>query len=68
MTKRKSLHNKHRKKIVQDCYNCMECCPIGEGDHFCSRYNILVIEGYIPNENYLYCKNGKISEEETQWE
>ena len=68
MTKRKSLHDKHIKELMQDCYDCMECCPIGEGDYFCSRYDVIGIEDHIPNENHLYCKKGKISEEETQWE
>lgn len=61
--KRNHLFHKHCKKVVQECYDCMECYPIGDGDHFCSKYAVLVIEDYVPNENYLYCKKG-IEEDE----
>ena len=64
MAKRKKSFHKHGKKVMQECYNCMDCCPIGEGDHFCSRYGVLVIENYLPNENYLYCKKGSKKYEE----
>lgn len=40
------------------CERCPHCLPIGEGDHVCDKYGapIIVIEEYIPNEYYLYCK------------
>ena len=49
--------NRRTKKIkkAKDCLYCESCLPIGEGDHFCDEENVIVIEDYVPNENYCCC-------------
>ena len=49
--------NRRTKKIkkTKDCLYCDSCLPIGEGDHYCDEENVIVIEDYVPNENYCCC-------------
>ena len=36
--------------------NVCDCCQyIGEGDFFCDKYMEIVVEDWIPNENFLMC-------------
>lgn len=51
------MSKKKRKKAVvkKDCLSCEHCIPIGEGDHWCDETQEIVIEDYIPNENYRCC-------------
>lgn len=55
-----------KTKRIFDCQNCMNCIPIGEGDHMCSAGEEdeapVVIEEYMPTEDYGWC-NGKHYEE-----
>lgn len=39
------------------CLNCANCVAIGEGDHICisDEEPVLIIEEYVPNDNYLCC-------------
>ena len=51
--------SKKKKKIkavvIKDCLHCDCCIPIGEGDHWCDETDKIIIEDYIPNENYRCC-------------
>jgi hypothetical protein len=44
------------------CEDCSEYTPIGEGDQMCmygggeNGEPALIVENYIPNENYFWCK------------
>ncbi|NLD11688.1 MAG: hypothetical protein GX671_08070 [Clostridiales bacterium] len=38
------------------CEECANCLPIGEGDHICDKTNKLVIEEYIPTDDYGFCR------------
>lgn len=44
------------------CEECINCIPLGEGDHLCDESPTmeLVMEGYVPTEEYGWC-NGKAS-------
>ena len=44
--------NAQKIKETHSCYNCSNCLPIGEGDHFCDEYQKLVIEDYGPSDDY----------------
>ena len=40
----------------KDCTDCMNCIPIGEGDHICSEDPTkLVLDEYIPTEEFVWC-------------
>ena len=43
--------------MMPGCIDCEECLPIGEGDHWCSKMEKIVIEDYVPNENYQCCED-----------
>lgn len=38
------------------CEECDNCVPVGEGDHICDNNNKLVIEEYIPTDDYGFCR------------
>ena len=38
------------------CEQCEECIAIGEGDHICMEHEVMVIEGYEPTDNYVFCQ------------
>lgn len=40
------------------CYNCEHCIYIGEGDYICDENNEIVIEDWMPTDDYVWC-NGK---------
>ena len=52
-----------KKKTEMTCESCINCVPIGEGDHLCTEKNEIVIEDYAPSDLYMICK-GKNFEEE----
>lgn len=58
MSKKFNKRSKHKK-----CEVCDECIAIGEGDHLCGKTNKLVIEGYIPTDDYISCQHIKDSTE-----
>lgn len=39
----------------KNCLYCDSCVPLGEGDHFCNKMNVIVVEEYVPNENFCCC-------------
>ena len=47
--------HKCKDKNIKCCMNCEHCLPIGEGDHWCDEKMEIVLEDYIPSENYLCC-------------
>ncbi len=51
---KKSVKKKNKKCCCEDCTNFV---PIGEGDHICiaGKEPVLILEDYIPTDNYLYC-------------
>lgn len=57
------MAKKNVKPSEQMCETCMNCLPIGEGDHICDiGAPVLVLEGYIPTDKYFIC-GGKHWEE-----
>ena len=57
---------KGKKKAQWDCYNCANCCPIGSGNHVCSAgASLMIIEDYLPTEDYGWCKGKKYEEMNT---
>lgn len=40
------------------CHNCEHCIYIGEGDYICDENNEIVIEDWMPTDDYFWC-NGK---------
>lgn len=59
--KRKHKMGNGQPKEEKGCENCANCIPIGEGDHICEAYHtpLVVIESYIPSNNYLRCGSRK---------
>ena len=52
-------------KQRKDCLNCVNCCPIGGGDHVCceaTEENALIVDEYVLTDSYMWCK-GKYFEE-----
>lgn len=49
---------KKRKSNPKDngCWGCDELICLGEGDHICSVNNTLVLDEYIPTDNFEWCK------------
>lgn len=41
------------------CEECNNCLPIGGGDHVCDKTKKLVIEEYIPTDDYGRCQKLK---------
>ena len=41
--------------MERSCDNCANLCPIGEGDHICEEKPVLVLEEYLPTDDYLWC-------------
>ena len=50
----------------RSCMTCMNCIPIGEGDHICDEAedsdDVLVLEDYTPAEAYMWCKGKRYTE------
>lgn len=40
---------------MKDCYSCDNCVYIGEGDHMCDVNNMLVLDDFMPTDNYFWC-------------
>lgn len=38
------------------CDNCTHCVYVGEGGYLCDVKNEIVIDDWIPTENYYTCK------------
>lgn len=57
---------KKKIEISKNCHNCSECSYIGEGDSacMCEMPPVLVIEDWIPNENFFYCGGKKYKDKE----
>ena len=50
-------------KEIRTCSDCLNCIPIGEGDHACCEHpGALVLEDYAPGEDFMIC-GGKDFEE-----
>ena len=47
---------------MKDGLNCIECLPIGEGDHFCNVVEGLVLEDYFPTDLYVSCNKNEDTE------
>lgn len=49
---------------IKSCYECTHFTAIGEGDHLCiaKAEPKMVIEDYIPTDEFFWCK-GKCFEE-----
>ena len=54
--KQQSAESKIKAVAVKDCWSCDACLYVGEGDHWCDETHEIVIEDFIPNENYLCCQ------------
>ena len=59
---------KKKKFKPTGCTGCQHCTYIGEGDFVCAKHicepdKALVIDGWVPTDNYLQClrraNNGK---------
>lgn len=48
---------KKNKKGFKGCEYCMNCIPIGEGDHICNECKEpkMVISDYVPTDEYMAC-------------
>ena len=53
---RKLKPNEIRVEVVENCWECPHCLPIGEGDHWCDKTEKIVIVEYIPSDYFCYCK------------
>lgn len=51
----KSKEKAEDKGLIQ-CIDCDSCIPIGEGDHICEQSDLLIIENYIPTDDYMECE------------
>lgn len=55
---------KNKKKIAKICSTCANCICIGEGDFICDVDEpILVMEDYIPTEDFCCCNECDWEEE-----
>ena len=43
---------------LRNCFNCEHCTYIGEGDHICDMTNDVVVEDWMPADDFYAC-NGK---------
>ena len=60
------MKNKNKKKEPEFkvCLTCSHCIYIGEGDYICDVDEpIIIMEEYIPNDNYWYCAGCDYEEE-----
>lgn len=57
---------KNKNKRCKDCQTCSELEYIGEGDSacMCKMPPVLVIEDWMPNENFFYCGGKKYKDKE----
>lgn len=55
----KAKAKKRKNPKPKDCFTCDSCIYVGEGDHWCDETHEIVIEDFIPNENYLCCLREK---------
>lgn len=46
---------------LRNCFNCEHRTYIGEGDHICDMSNDIVIEDWMPADDFYQC-NGKYYE------
>lgn len=46
---------KKKKQVIKICNTCENCLPIGEGDHICDVHQVLVLDDYIPADDYYIC-------------
>lgn len=63
--KRAGWLSKRKRTIAENprnCYNCNNCVYVGEGGYMCSMSNDIVIDDWIPTEDFRQCK-GKDFEE-----
>lgn len=45
-----------RKNKCKSCDMCVNCLPIGEGDHICEEeIGKFVLEDYAPTDDYFWC-------------
>lgn len=50
------LFNGKEDRVGPCCHTCANCTCIGEGDHICiAEEPILVMEDYIPTDEYFSC-------------
>ena len=54
--------NRHKDNTpIQNCFNCDNVVPIGEGDHICYDYAdgdphaVIVIREYVPTSDFIKC-------------
>lgn len=57
------MAKKNYKQYEQMCETCINCLPIGEGDHICDATTpVMVIEDYAPTDDYYWCGGSKWEE------
>ena len=50
-------------KEIKICNECLNCIPIGEGDHTCDNFpGSLVLEDYAPGEDFMICGGRQFEE------
>lgn len=54
MCKRKK--NRKSEMEQRNCYNCGHCVYIGEGDYICDMSHGIVMEDWIPADDFYSCE------------
>ena len=48
--------SKNQEKKNDGCYDCDNCCYLGEGDYICDVLGDIVLSDWEPTEDFYCCK------------